>query len=276
MARNIARNRNVRNAVRNRGAANGRNTDGSQNAQNEAGGENVKVQSESNTNGSVNEAAKSAENTANVENSGAAADVQRASDRIDDAVVERVADAPDVAEAQPSTSSTTSPKAPTDRPINQATAAQAAAHALGMGLRMRRMMTGKIHRVTVTGADLHYVGSITIDADLLDGADILPGQEVDVVDITNGARLTTYAIPGERGSGVISINGAAAHLINENDLAIVISYSMLDDASCRGYQPRVVFVDENNRPIDVSGEPGQAPADANVVSSGIPFAEYRG
>ena len=107
----------------------------------------------------------------------------------------------------------TSPKAPgsSHQPSNCAQAA----HALGMGLRMRRMMTGKIHRVTVTGADLHYVGSITIDADLLDGADILPGQEVDVVDITNGARLTTYAIPGERGSGVISINGAAAHLINE-------------------------------------------------------------
>ena len=201
MARNTARNRNVRNAARNRGAA--------------------------------NVAAQSPENTA-------------------------------------------STKARADRPINQSTAAQAAAHALGTGLRMRRMMTGKIHRVTVTGADLHYVGSITVDADRLDGADILPGQEVDVVDITNGARLTTYAIPGERGSGVISINGAAAHLINEGDLAIIISYSLLDDASCRAYEPRVVFVDENNRPVDLSSEPGQAPAGANVVSSGIPFEEYRG
>ena len=281
MARNTARNRNVRNAVRNRGAANARNTAGSQNTQNTAGGENVKAQVAPKANVPVNEAAQNAENAANVENSVAAADVQRASDKTEVSAAERVAGTPvpaevtEVADVQPSTSSTASSKASADRPINQATAAQAAAHALGMGLRMRRMMTGKIHRVTVTGADLHYVGSITIDADLLDGADILPGQEVDVVDITNGARLTTYAIPGERGSGVISINGAAAHLINEGDLAIVISYSLLDDASCRTYEPRVVFVDESNRPIDVSSEPGQAPAGADVVSSGIPFEEYR-
>ncbi len=287
MARNTARNRNVRNAVRNRGAANARNTAGSQstqNIQNVAGGENVKAQVASNADVPVNEAAQNAENAANVENSGVATDVQRASDKTEVSAAERGADAPgltDVSDAaepaggQSSTSSIASSKASVDRPINQATAAQAAAHALGMGLRMRRMMTGKIHRVTVTGADLHYVGSITIDADLLDGADILPGQEVDVVDITNGARLTTYAIPGERGSGVISINGAAAHLINEGDLAIVISYSLLDDASCRTYEPRVVFVDESNRPIDVSSEPGQAPAGADVVSSGIPFEEYR-
>ncbi len=282
MARNTARNRNVRNAVRNRGAANARNTAGSQNTQNTAGGENVKAQVAPKANVPVNEAAQNAENAANVENSVAAADVQRASDKTEVSAAERVAGTPvpaevtEVADVQPSTSSTASSKASADRPINQATAAQAAAHALGMGLRMRRMMTGKIHRVTVTGADLHYVGSITIDADLLDGADILPGQEVDVVDITNGARLTTYAIPGERGSGVISINGAAAHLINEGDLAIVISYSLLDDASCRTYEPRVVFVDGNNRPIDVSSEPGQAPKDADMVSSGIPFGEYRG
>ncbi len=282
MARNTARNRNVRNAVRNRGAANARNTAGSQNTQNTAGGENVKAQVAPKANVPVNEAAQNAENAANVENSVAAADVQRASDKTEVSAAERVAGTPvpaevtEVADVQPSTSSTASSKASADRPINQATAAQAAAHALGMGLRMRRMMTGKIHRVTVTGADLHYVGSITIDANLLDGADILPGQEVDVVDITNWARLTTYAIQGERGSGVISINGAAAHLINEGDLAIVISYSLLDDASCRTYEPRVVFVDGNNRPIDVSSEPGQAPKDADMVSSGIPFGEYRG
>ncbi len=99
--------------------------------------------------------------------------------------------------------------------------------------RLRRMMTGKIHRATVTGADLHYVGSVTVDADLLDAADILPGQEVDVVDVTNGARLTTYAIPGDRGSGVLTINGAAAHLVGEGDTVILISYSLLDDASAR-------------------------------------------
>ncbi|MFT0847395.1 aspartate 1-decarboxylase [Actinomycetaceae bacterium L2_0104] len=141
---------------------------------------------------------------------------------------------------------------------------------------MRRMMTGKIHRVTVTGADLNYVGSITIDADLLDGADILPGQEVDVVDVTNGARLTTYVIPGERGSGVININGAAAHLVNEGDIAIVISYSLLDDATCHTYQPHVVFVNEKNQPIEVSDEPGQVPEGEGLSSSGTTFEEYRG
>lgn len=159
---------------------------------------------------------------------------------------------------------------------NQAAAARAAAGALGAGLRMRRMMTGKIHRVTVTGADLNYVGSITIDADLLDRSDILPGQEVDVVDVTNGSRLTTYAIPGERGSGIININGAAAHLVNEGDIAIVISYSLLDEASCRTYQPHVVFVDEKNHWIDVSNEPGQVPEGEELKSSGTTFEEYRG
>ena len=78
----------------------------------------------------------------------------------------------------------------------------------------RPMMIGKIHRATVTQADLHYVGSVTVDADLLDAADLLPGQQVDIVDVTNGARLTTYVIPGERGSGQICINGAAAHLVS--------------------------------------------------------------
>ena len=138
------------------------------------------------------------------------------------------------------------------------------------------MLHSKIHRATVTQADLHYVGSLTIDRDLMDAAGLRPGQEVDVVDITNGARLTTYAIPGERGSGVISINGAAAHLINEGDLAIIISYSLLDDASCRAYEPRVVFVDENNTPVDISDEPGRVPDTTagqapHMMGTGVPF-----
>ena len=124
--------------------------------------------------------------------------------------------------------------------------------------RLRRMMTGKIHRATVTGADLHYVGSVTVDADLLDAADILPGQEVDVVDVTNGARLTTYAIPGDRGSGVLTINGAAAHLVGEGDTVILISYSLLDDASARAYRPHVVFVDAGNRTSTRGAEPGRS------------------
>ena len=144
----------------------------------------------------------------------------------------------------------------------------------------RPMLIGKIHRATVTAADLHYVGSLTVDADLLDAANLLPGQQVDVVDVTNGARLTTYVIPGERGRGDIQINGAAAHHIQPGDLIIVIGYGMLSDADARTYAPAVVFVDEHNRPLDVGPEPGQAPAVADevsypVTSSGIPFADYR-
>ena len=142
--------------------------------------------------------------------------------------------------------------------------------------RLRRMMTGKIHRATVTGADLHYVGSVTVDADLLDAADILPGQEVDVVDVTNGARLTTYAIPGDRGSGVLTINGAAAHLVGEGDTVILISYSLLDDASARAYRPHVVFVDAGNRIVECGAEPGRVPSGHGLTGTGLPFADARG
>jgi aspartate 1-decarboxylase len=109
------------------------------------------------------------------------------------------------------------------------------------------MLKSKIHRATVTRADLHYVGSITVDADLMDAADLLPGEQVAVVDVTNGARLETYVIEGERGSGVIGMNGAAAHLVHPGDLVIIISYAMLPDAEAKAYQPKVVFVDEANR-----------------------------
>ncbi|MBD8061750.1 aspartate 1-decarboxylase [Oceanitalea stevensii] len=144
----------------------------------------------------------------------------------------------------------------------------------------RPMLIGKIHRATVTAADLHYVGSITVDADLLDAADLLPGQQVDVVDITNGSRLTTYVIPGERGRGDIQINGAAAHHVHPGDLVILIAYGMLSDADARSYEPSVVFVDEHNRILDVGQEPAQLPAAADDVSypvepSGVPFADYR-
>ena len=142
--------------------------------------------------------------------------------------------------------------------------------------RLRRMMTGKIHRATVTGADLHYVGSVTVDSDLLDAADILPGQEVDVVDVTNGARLTTYAIPGDRGSGVLTINGAAAHLVGEGDPVILISYSLLDDASARAYRPHVVFVDAGNRIVEHGAEPGRVPSGHGLTGTGLPFADARG
>jgi aspartate 1-decarboxylase len=112
---------------------------------------------------------------------------------------------------------------------------------------LRTMLKSKIHRATVTQADLHYVGSVTIDADLLDAADLLPGELVHIVDIDNGARLETYCIEGERGSGVIGINGAAARLVHQGDLIIVIGYGQMDDAEARAYAPRVVHVDADNR-----------------------------
>jgi aspartate 1-decarboxylase len=120
----------------------------------------------------------------------------------------------------------------------------------------RTMLKSKIHRATVTHADLHYVGSITIDTDLMDAADLLPGEQVAVLDITSGARLETYVIEGERGSGVIGINGAAAHLVRPGDLVIVISYAALPDAEAKSYEPKVVLVDRANRVVHKGGDPG--------------------
>ena len=120
----------------------------------------------------------------------------------------------------------------------------------------RTMLKSKIHRATVTRADLHYVGSVTIDADLMDAADLLPGEQVAIVDVTNGARLETYVIEGERGSGEIGINGAAAHLVHPGDLVILISYAQMDDALARSYQPRVVHVDNANRVVALGADPG--------------------
>ncbi|GAA1994805.1 aspartate 1-decarboxylase [Isoptericola halotolerans] len=136
----------------------------------------------------------------------------------------------------------------------------------------RPMMIGKIHRATVTQADLHYVGSITVDTDLLEAADLIPGQQVDVVDVDNGARLTTYVIPGEAGSGQISINGAAAHLVHPGDTVIIIAYGMLSDADARSFLPHVVFVDGENRIVQIDDDPGQVPDGFGLVSSGIPLA----
>ena len=112
---------------------------------------------------------------------------------------------------------------------------------------MRTMMSGKIHRATVTEANLDYEGSITLDPDLLDGAGILPYEKVHVVDVTNGARLETYAIKGERGSGEVCINGAAAHLIHRGDIVIIIAYQQLAEAEARDLSPRMVYADAFNR-----------------------------
>lgn len=129
---------------------------------------------------------------------------------------------------------------------------------------LRNMLSAKIHRATVTHSDLHYVGSITIDGDLLAAAGILPGEKVSVVDVTNGARLETYTIAGVPGSGVIGINGAAAHLVDVGDLVIIIAYALLDSAEALTFQPSVVHVDASNRIVQVDRDaasvaPGTTP-----------------
>lgn len=123
---------------------------------------------------------------------------------------------------------------------------------------MRTIFKSKIHRATVTHADLHYVGSVTVDADLLDAADILPGELVSIVDITNGARLETYTIAGERGSGVIGINGAAAHLVGVGDLVILITYAQMTKAEALDYVPTVVHVDADNKIVHLGSDPAEA------------------
>jgi aspartate 1-decarboxylase len=112
---------------------------------------------------------------------------------------------------------------------------------------LRTMCKSKIHRATVTGADLHYIGSITIDPLLMEAADLLEFEQVHVVDIDNGARFETYVIPGESGKGEICLNGAAARLVQPGDRVIIISYGQFDEAEMAGYRPRFIFVDEQNR-----------------------------
>lgn len=121
----------------------------------------------------------------------------------------------------------------------------------------RSMLAGKIHRATVTQADLHYVGSITIDTELMESADIVDGEQVHVVDITTGARLVTYAISGARGSGVIGINGAAAHLISPGNLVIIMSFLQLEESERPAYRPRVVHVDSDNRIVALGCDPAE-------------------
>ncbi len=138
----------------------------------------------------------------------------------------------------------------------------------------RHMLKSKIHRATVTESNLHYVGSVTIDEDLMDAADLLSGEQVTVVDITNGARLQTYVIPGERGSGVLGINGAAAHLVRPADLVILISYAAMLDAQARYHRPKVVFVDAANRIVEQGTDPAHAPTGSGLTAgSGTPSVE---
>ncbi len=134
---------------------------------------------------------------------------------------------------------------------------------------LRTMMTSKIHRATVTQADLHYVGSVTVDQDLLDAANLLPGEMVHIVDIDNGARLVTYTIAGERGSGVIGINGAAARLVHEGDLVILIAYGQMEDAEAREFEPSVVFVDSDNKIIGTGSDPAEALPGTGLIRGDI-------
>lgn len=119
---------------------------------------------------------------------------------------------------------------------------------------LRTLVNGKIHRATVTEANLDYVGSITIDADLMASADLIEGEQVHVVDVTNGARLVTYVITGEPGSGVICINGAAAHLVDPGDLVIIMSYVQLAREELDDHRTKVVHVDADNRIVALGAD----------------------
>ncbi|MEO7006830.1 MAG: aspartate 1-decarboxylase [Terrimesophilobacter sp.] len=124
---------------------------------------------------------------------------------------------------------------------------------------LRTLLTAKIHRATVSHADVNYVGSITIDQTLLDASGVLPGELLSIVDVTNGARLETYAIAGEPGSGVIGINGAAAHLVHPGDIVIIMAYGLFDAEEARAFEPTVVHVDAANHVVTVGADPASAP-----------------
>lgn len=144
---------------------------------------------------------------------------------------------------------------------------------------LRHMLTSKIHRATVTEADLHYVGSITIDEDLLDAAGLAKGEKVLVVDVTTGARLETYCIIGRRGSGVIGINGAAAHLVAPGDVVIVMAFGLLDAAELAVHEPKVVFVDSHNHIVDLGHDAKAVPPghglSASSNAAGSPSGQSR-
>ena len=121
---------------------------------------------------------------------------------------------------------------------------------------MRTMLRGKIHRATITGADLHYEGSVTVDPLLLRAADILPYEQVHIWNVTSGERFTTYALEGRRGSGVVCINGAAAHKASKGDLVIIACFATMTDEEARDWAPSCVFVDRHNRISELRAEHG--------------------
>ena len=136
---------------------------------------------------------------------------------------------------------------------------------------MRVMLKSKIHRATVTQADLDYVGSVAIDQALMEAADLIEGEQVTIADITNGARLETYVITAPRGSGIISINGAAAHLMHAGDLVIIMNYAVLDDAEAKALKPRVVHVDEGNRIVRIGRDPTEPVPGASDQKRVVPI-----
>ncbi|TPW76975.1 aspartate 1-decarboxylase [Schumannella sp. 10F1B-5-1] len=133
---------------------------------------------------------------------------------------------------------------------------------------LRTVLGGKIHRATVTQADLHYVGSVTIDRDLVRAAGMVEGEKVQIVDITNGARIETYVIEGPAGGGGICINGAAAHLIEPGDLVILMSFVIVDEVELASHEPKIVHVDARNRVVALGSDPAQAvPGSTDQISS---------
>ncbi len=130
---------------------------------------------------------------------------------------------------------------------------------------MRMMMKSKIHRATVTRADINYVGSVTLDVALMEAADLFEGEQVAVVDITNGARIETYVIKGARGSGVVGINGAAAHLIHPHDLVIIMSFGMFGEDEARALNPKVVHVDQRNQLVKLGNDVAEPVPGSNQI-----------
>jgi len=141
---------------------------------------------------------------------------------------------------------------------------------------LRTVLNGKIHRATVTQADLHYVGSLTIDQELMVAADIREGERVQVVDITNGSRIETYAITGPAGSGVIGVNGAAAHLVHPGDLVIIITYVGVPDDALARHTPRVVHVNQRNEIVELGQDPAAPVPGDETLRSGRAAATVAG
>ena|ERR1700689_4777970 len=137
----------------------------------------------------------------------------------------------------------------------------------------RTMLKSKIHRATITQCDLHYVGSLTIDAELMEAADLLEGELVHLVDINNGSRLETYVIEGPRGSGIIGVNGAAARLVQRDDLVIIIAYAAVDAAEAQALEPRVVFVDAANQVVSQEHQLADAPAGHHLLPGDLVHAK---